>query len=124
MTAEWHETVTEFKPERFAGPGTTIGVARPNRNAHYDRMNRTAFFAATAALAVFTIAPRSSAADSDLAEIKTEIGKRHEEAVKRLQYWIKLPSIAAGDLNSKEGAEYMARLAKEAGFSAGDGDQY
>ena len=33
-----------------------------------------------------------------------------------MQDWIKLPSIAAEDLNSKEGAEYMAQLAKDAGF--------
>ena len=36
--------------------------------------------------------------------------------MKRLQDWIKLPSIAAENLNSAEGAEYMAKLAKEAGF--------
>ena len=48
--------------------------------------------------------------------IKAEVTKRHDEAVKRLQDWIKLPSIAAEDLNSKEGAEYMAKLAKDAGF--------
>ncbi|MEP6955238.1 MAG: M20/M25/M40 family metallo-hydrolase, partial [Chthoniobacterales bacterium] len=44
------------------------------------------------------------------------ITKRHDEAVKRLQDWIKLASIAAEDLNSKEGAEYMAQLVKDAGF--------
>ena len=42
-------------------------------------------------------------------------------SVKRLQDWIKLPSIAAENLNSPEGAEYMAKLAKDAGFPAGDG---
>jgi acetylornithine deacetylase/succinyl-diaminopimelate desuccinylase-like protein len=55
-------------------------------------------------------------AAEDLAPIKAEITKRHDEAVKRLQDWIKLPSIAAENLNSAEGAEYMAKLAKEAGF--------
>jgi acetylornithine deacetylase/succinyl-diaminopimelate desuccinylase-like protein len=52
----------------------------------------------------------------DLGPIKQEITKRHDEAVKRLQDWIKLPSIAAENLNSAEGADYMAKLAKEAGF--------
>ena len=52
----------------------------------------------------------------DLAPIKAEITKRHDEALKRLQDWIKLPSIAAENLNSAEGAEYMAKLAKDAGF--------
>src|ERR1044072_4636680 len=55
-------------------------------------------------------------AAEDLGPIKQEIAKRHDEAVKRLQDWIKLPSIAAENLNSAEGAEYMAKLAKEAGF--------
>src|SRR4051812_24102814 len=72
----------------------------------------------TAAFLAFTItltAPTDIRAD-DLAAIKAEVTKRHDEAVKRLQDWIKLPSIAAEDLNSKEGAEYMAQLAKDAGF--------
>ena len=58
----------------------------------------------------------SARAADDLAPIKAEITKRHDEAVKRLQDWIKLPSIAAENLNSAEGAEYMAKLAKDAGF--------
>src|SRR6478672_5033793 len=58
----------------------------------------------------------SARAAEDLGPIKQEIAKRHDEAVKRLQDWIKLPSIAAENLNSAEGAEYMANLAKEAGF--------
>src|SRR5437868_4405940 len=58
----------------------------------------------------------SARAAEDLGPIKQEITKRHDEAVKRLQDWIKLPSIAAENLNSAEGAEYMAKLAKEAGF--------
>jgi acetylornithine deacetylase/succinyl-diaminopimelate desuccinylase-like protein len=56
------------------------------------------------------------AAGDDLAEIKAEVSKLHDEAVKRLQDWIKLPSIAAEDLNYPAGAEYMAKLAKDAGF--------
>ena len=58
----------------------------------------------------------SAGAAEDLGPIKQEITKRHDEAVKRLQDWIKLPSIAAENLNSAEGAEYMAKLAKDAGF--------
>src|SRR5215211_884064 len=70
---------------------------------------------ALAALAITLTAPSFTRAD-DLSDIKGEVTKRHDEAVKRLQDWIKLPSIAAEDLNSAEGAEYMAKLAKEAGF--------
>src|SRR4051812_20091282 len=52
----------------------------------------------------------------DLGDIKREIAKRHDEAVKRLQDWIALPSIAAEDRNYPAGPEYMAKLAREAGF--------
>src|SRR5215211_4382161 len=70
---------------------------------------------ALAALAITLTAPSFTRAD-DLSDIKGEVTKRHDEAVKRLQDWIKLPSIAAEGLNTQEGAEYMAKLAKEAGF--------
>ncbi|OZB11094.1 MAG: twin-arginine translocation pathway signal protein, partial [Marinobacter sp. 34-60-7] len=56
------------------------------------------------------------AATPDRAAIAHEVAKRHDEAVNRLRDWIALPSIAAEDLNSREGAETMARLAREAGF--------
>ena len=73
--------------------------------------------AALAAFAIMTTAPSSYSAENDLALIKTEITKRHDEAVKRLQDWIKQVSIAAEDRGYPEGAEYMAKLAKDAGMS-------
>jgi acetylornithine deacetylase/succinyl-diaminopimelate desuccinylase-like protein len=39
-----------------------------------------------------------------------------EATIKRIQDWIALPSIAAENLNMPEGANYMANLAREAGF--------
>ena len=56
------------------------------------------------------------AVKSDLAVIHREVLKQHDASVKRLQDWIALPSIAAENLNSREGADYMAKLAREAGF--------
>lgn len=70
---------------------------------------------ALAAGILLSITPALRSAD-DLADIKAEVAKRHDEALKRLQDWIKLPSIAAEDLGYPEGAEYMAKLAKDAGF--------
>src|SRR5881409_4203791 len=52
----------------------------------------------------------------DFADIRAEIAKRHDEAVKRLQEWIALPSIAAEDRGYPAGAEHMAKLARDAGF--------
>jgi acetylornithine deacetylase/succinyl-diaminopimelate desuccinylase-like protein len=60
-------------------------------------------------------APAVRAAD-EFADVHHEITARHGEAVKRLQDWIALPSIAAESLNSAAGAERMAQLAREAGF--------
>src|SRR5436189_3787161 len=51
-----------------------------------------------------------------MSDIRAEITKRHDEAVKRLQDWIALPSIAAENRNYPAGAEYMAKLARDAGF--------
>jgi acetylornithine deacetylase/succinyl-diaminopimelate desuccinylase-like protein len=75
---------------------------------------RTGTVAALLALALAV--PGIARAADDFAGIKSEIAKRHDESVKRLQDWIALPSIAAESLNSAAGAERMADLAREAGF--------
>jgi acetylornithine deacetylase/succinyl-diaminopimelate desuccinylase-like protein len=67
-------------------------------------------------LAVVVAAWSSLAAADDLQAIRAEVTKRHDEAVKRLQEWIALPSIAAENRNVNEGAERMAQLARDAGF--------
>jgi acetylornithine deacetylase/succinyl-diaminopimelate desuccinylase-like protein len=69
------------------------------------------------ALAIGTT--RCIAAD-DHADIKAEITKRHDEAVKRLHDWIAQVSIAAENRGYPEGAEYMAQLARDAGFQKAD----
>src|SRR5262245_54636026 len=58
----------------------------------------------------------AAARADDFTDIQRAIAARHDEALKRLQSWIALPSIAAENLNSAEGAEHMAQLAREAGF--------
>src|SRR5438552_2931610 len=68
-----------------------------------------------AVIATFTTLA-SYAAESDMAAIRREITRRHDEAVKRLQDWIALPSIAAENRGYPAGAEYMAKLARDAGF--------
>ncbi len=80
-------------------------------------MNRPSRFAtALTAFAILTSAPSLQAAEEHLAAIKAEVTKQHDAAVKGLQDWIKQVSIAAEDRGYPEGPEYMARLAKEAGF--------
>ncbi|KAF1717662.1 twin-arginine translocation pathway signal protein [Pseudoxanthomonas yeongjuensis] len=58
----------------------------------------------------------ASAVEADMAALQRTVAAQHDASLKRLQDWIALPSIAAEDLNSREGAEYMATLAREAGF--------
>ena len=65
---------------------------------------------------LWTANPLCYSADTEHADIKAEITKRHDEAVKRLQDWIAQVSIAAEDRGYPEGAEYMAKLARDAGF--------
>ena len=60
---------------------------------------------------------RARGADGpELKPLFDEIEKRHEEAVARLQAWIRQPSIAAENRGMTEGCEMMMRLAREAGF--------
>ena len=69
---------------------------------------------ATTIALLLLVATNLFAADRD--DIRAEITKRHNEAVKRLQDWIALPSIAAENRNYPAGAEMMAQLARDAGF--------
>src|SRR3712207_9408356 len=81
-----------------------------------NSMRTTHFLTALLALAILLAAPSSYSAENDLAAIKAEVAKRHDESVKRLADWIKQVSIAAEDRGFPEGAEHMAQMAREAGF--------
>ena len=50
-----------------------------------------------------TTGENTARAADDFADVRREIATRHDEAVKRLQDWIALPSIAAESLNSADG---------------------
>lgn len=67
-------------------------------------------------LTALAIATTHCIAADDHADIKAEITKRHDEAVKRLHDWIAQVSIAAENRGYPEGADYMAQLARDAGF--------
>jgi acetylornithine deacetylase/succinyl-diaminopimelate desuccinylase-like protein len=82
----------------------------------HDRRTRIAATLLALALATATPGTNAARAADDFADVKREIAARHDEALKRLRDWIALPSIAAENLNSAEGAERMAQLAREAGF--------
>jgi acetylornithine deacetylase/succinyl-diaminopimelate desuccinylase-like protein len=67
------------------------------------------------ALAGAAAAALPSRAD-DLAPVYDEIKRRHDEAVQRIQQWIRTPSIAAENLNAEEGVQLALQLFKDAGF--------
>jgi len=77
---------------------------------------RTSSLAAVAGAATFAWPHSSSAAAADLDAINAEIAKRHDESVKRLQTWIRQPSIAAENRGMNEGCELTMNMLREAGF--------
>src|SRR5262249_19796803 len=66
--------------------------------------------------AVAILATSPARAADEFADVRNQITAKHDEAVKRLQDWIALPSIAAESLNSAAGADRMAQLARDAGL--------
>lgn len=80
-------------------------------------MNRRDFLTAAAASTAAFAWPRlASADDADLAPVWAQIEKRHDEAVQRLQQWIRQPSIAAENRGMTEGCDMMMRMLRDAGF--------
>jgi acetylornithine deacetylase/succinyl-diaminopimelate desuccinylase-like protein len=80
-------------------------------------MNRRDFLTTATASAAALAWPRfSAAADPDLKTVWTEIEKRHDEAVQRIQQWIRQPSIAAENRGMSEGCDLMMRMLRDAGF--------
>ncbi|MFI5120277.1 MAG: M20/M25/M40 family metallo-hydrolase [Thermoanaerobaculia bacterium] len=79
-------------------------------------MNRRDFLGAAAATAAISSFPSFAFGSDDLSAIYAEIGRRHGESVKRLQDWIRVPSIAAEGRGTDEGCALMIQLLKDAGF--------
>ena len=69
-----------------------------------------------AAAAVVSTPAATAPAAKERAALEAAVRADHGAAIKRLQDWIALPTIAAENLNASEGADYMRRLALDAGF--------
>lgn len=78
-------------------------------------LNRRAVLQGAAAGAAILSAP-AIAQSSEMDAIRAAVEKGHDASIKRLQEWIALPSIAAENRDMQKGADYMAALAKDAGF--------
>jgi len=81
-------------------------------------MNRRGFLEAAATSAASLAFARFGGAQAeDLQPIWREIENRHEEAVQRLQEWIRQPSIAAENRGVSEGCDLTMRFLRDAGFN-------
>lgn len=81
------------------------------------QVGRRTFLQGAVAGAAALALPRPGRADApDLAAIRAEIEKRHDESVKRLQEWIRQPSIAAENRGVTEGCELTMHLLRDAGL--------
>src|SRR5215217_1541668 len=91
-------------------------------NTPASDVNRREFLhGAAVTAAAFAISPRSSIfASSPKDDVIAKIAGQHAQTVKMLQDWIALPSIAAENRGYPQGAEYMAKLARDAGFQRVD----
>jgi acetylornithine deacetylase/succinyl-diaminopimelate desuccinylase-like protein len=80
-------------------------------------MNRRTFIkGAIGGAAALTSTRFGWSAENDLTPIRKQIEKRHDEALRRLQEWIRQPSIAAENRGVSEGCDMTIRLLRQAGF--------
>ncbi len=83
-----------------------MNCRRTARQAHVDVHNITAV----------TGTAQPLLADASLRGIQSEIEKRHDESLGRLQEWVRHPALAAEDRGMDEGCDLMMRMARDAGF--------
>jgi acetylornithine deacetylase/succinyl-diaminopimelate desuccinylase-like protein len=70
-----------------------------------------------AAVGAAAFAPGAALAQSgDMAAIRKAVDAGHDDTVKRIQEWIRNPTIAAEKFKIDEGVAYMSQLARDAGF--------
>ncbi len=58
----------------------------------------------------------SNSRETDREALRQAVDAGFEDSVRRIQDWIRLPTVAAEKLNVDQGADHMIRLAGEAGF--------
>ena len=99
-------------------------MTRPLDALSSDPLNRRQMIkttlAAGAATALASSVPMDLFAADNTADkeaVLAQVPKLHAETIKRLQDWIALPSIAAENRNYPQGPEFMAKLARDAGFT-------
>ncbi|HEY6179785.1 MAG TPA: M20/M25/M40 family metallo-hydrolase [Kofleriaceae bacterium] len=79
-------------------------------------MMRRTFLHGAAAVGAAAMLPRRAWAAADLKPIYQQVEKRRDEALGRLQEWIRQPTIAAESRGITEGRDLTMRLLRDAGF--------
>jgi acetylornithine deacetylase/succinyl-diaminopimelate desuccinylase-like protein len=69
-----------------------------------------------AAAAALALPSRAAAAAAGLEKVNAEVVQRNAEAVRRLQDWIRQPSIATENRGMTEGCDLLIRMLTDAGF--------
>jgi len=96
--------VSSTPNDRSSAPGLIVD----RRTFVHGALAGAALVAAEGTSSLFAATPQDA--------VYSQIGAQHEATVKMLRDWIALPSIAAENLNYPQGAEYQAKLARDAGF--------
>jgi len=71
---------------------------------------------AALASALLSCTPVAWSAPAAFADIEAQVTQQHDAGVKRLQEWIRLPSIAAEDIGYPEGPQHLISLLQSVGF--------
>lgn len=79
-------------------------------------LNRRDFVGGVAAAGALLATRSGLAAGKDLAAVYREVERGHDDTVRRLQDWIRNPTIAAEGKGVAEGCDYLVRLLRDAGF--------
>ena len=78
--------------------------------------NLSILVSAALASALLSCTSVAWSAPADFADIEAQVARQHDAGVKRLQEWIRLPSIAAEDIGFPEGPLHLISLLKSVGF--------
>jgi len=80
-------------------------------------MDRRKFVQGVAVGTAAAVMPGWMQAQDNMSRVRAEITKRHDEAVRRLQTWIRQPSIAAENRGMNEGCQLLMDMLREVGFA-------
>jgi acetylornithine deacetylase/succinyl-diaminopimelate desuccinylase-like protein len=83
-------------------------------------LERRRLLQGAAALAAAALVPRRARAVPEIAAVHAEVEKRHDEAVRRLQEWVRQPSVSAENLGIAAACDLTMRLLRDAGFGRVD----